>query len=105
MLRYKRINSQFFTDTLFVTKKGKSSKGNTCAQLFVSDKGYVAIYPMERKGDYVKALHLFCKEIGVMDLKINHLRIWLYNFMEYIKGDINTFPPYNNFVCIIIKIK
>ena len=65
MIRYKRINSKFFTDTLFVTKKGKSSRGNTCAQLFVSDKGYVAIYPMKRKGDYVNALHLFCKEIGV----------------------------------------
>ena len=65
MLRYKRINSQFFTDNLFVTKKGKSTRGNTCAQLFVSDKGFVAIYLMEKKGNYVKALHLFCKEIGM----------------------------------------
>ena len=64
MLRYKRINSQFFTDTLFVTAKGKSTRGNTCAQLFVSDKGFVAIYPMASKRDYPKALHLFCKEIG-----------------------------------------
>ena len=46
MLRYKRIESQFYTDTFFVTGKGKSTRGNTCAQLFVSDKGFVAIYPM-----------------------------------------------------------
>jgi hypothetical protein len=65
MLRYKRINSQFFTDTFYITAKGKSSRGNTCAQLFVSDKGYVAIYPMSSKSQYKDALHLFCKEIGV----------------------------------------
>ena len=33
---------------------------------------------------------------GAMNLKINHLEIWLYNYGIYIKGDINTFPPYNN---------
>jgi hypothetical protein len=45
MLRYKRINSQFFTDTFFVTEKGKSTCGNTCAQLFVSDKGVYCHLP------------------------------------------------------------
>ena len=65
MLRYKRINSQFFTDTFFVTAKGKSLRGNKCAQMFVSDKGYVAIYPMETKGSFKDSLHQFCKEIGV----------------------------------------
>lgn len=65
MLRYKRINSQFYTDTLFVTAKGKPSRGNTCAQLFVSDKGYVAIYPMKSKGKFQDSLKQFCKEVGV----------------------------------------
>ena len=49
MLQYKRINSQFFTNTLFVTKKATSTRGNTGDQFFVSDKGYVAIYPMKRR--------------------------------------------------------
>ena len=40
-------------------------RGNNCAQLFVSDKGYVAIYPMESKGNFKDALHMFCKDIGV----------------------------------------
>ena len=65
MLRYKRIDSQFFTDTFFVTAKGKSTRGNTCSQIFVSDRGFVAIYPMESKGDFKNALHQFCKEVGV----------------------------------------
>ena len=65
MLRYRRINSMFFTDTFFVTKKGKSTRGNTCAQMFVSDKGFVAIYPMPSKSSFLDALKLFCKDIGV----------------------------------------
>ena len=65
MLRYKRINSQFFTDTFFVTKKGRSTRGNTCAQMFVSDMGFVAIYPMKSKSDFLASLKQFCKDIGV----------------------------------------
>ena len=36
MLRYKRIHQYFFTDTFFATSKArKSSRGNSCMQLFV----------------------------------------------------------------------
>ena len=65
MLRYRRIDSVFFTDTLFVTGSAKSTRGNTCAQLFVSDKGFVAIYPMTKRSSFKDSLKLFCKEIGV----------------------------------------
>ena len=65
MLRYRRLKSQFFTDTFFVTAAGTSTCGYTCAQLFVSDKGFVAIYPMKSKGDFEDALHQFCKDVGV----------------------------------------
>jgi hypothetical protein len=65
MLRYRRINSTFFTDTLFVTDKAKSTRNFKACQLFVSDKGYIAVYPMERVGDFEKSLHLFCKDVGV----------------------------------------
>ena len=64
MLRYRRINTHFFTDTFFVTKKAKSSRGNTCMQLFVSDKGFVFVVPMKSKSEFVSALKLFAKEIG-----------------------------------------
>ena len=65
MLQKKRINSQFFTDNFFVTASGVSTHGNNCAQIFVSDKGFVAIYPTRSKGDFPDALHIFCKGVGV----------------------------------------
>jgi hypothetical protein len=51
-VRYHHIKLCFYTDTLFVTGAAKSLRGNICAQLFVSDKGYVAIYPMQHQQDY-----------------------------------------------------
>jgi len=68
MLRYKRINTYFFMDTFFATKKGgKSSRGHTCCQLFVTDKGFVYVVPMRRKSDVLQAVKQFAKEIGAPD--------------------------------------
>ena len=68
MLRYKRIKDYFFMDTFFATKKGgKSSRGHTCCQLFVTDKGFVYVVPMRRKGDVPLAMKEFAKEIGAPD--------------------------------------
>ena len=47
MLRYRRLQSVFFTDTMFATPKAKSTRGYTCCQVFVSDKIFVAVYPMK----------------------------------------------------------
>ena len=48
ILRYKRIKDYIFMDTFFATKKAvKSSRGNTCCQLFVTDKGFVYFVPMK----------------------------------------------------------
>lgn len=65
MLRYRRLNSVFFTNTLFVTKQAKSLWGYIACQVFVSDKGFIATYPMFKASNFEDALHLFCKEIGV----------------------------------------
>ena len=65
MLRYRRINSYFFTDTMFVTKSAKSTRKFTMLQVFVSDKGFVAVYPMEKKSVFHDCLQVFCKEVGV----------------------------------------
>ena len=68
MLRYKRIKDYFFMDTFFATKKGgKSSRGHTCCQLFVTDKGFVYVVPMRRKGEVLQAMKQFAKEIGAPD--------------------------------------
>jgi hypothetical protein len=66
MLRYKRIVYYFNMDTFFfATKKGgKSSRGHTCCQLFVTDKGFVYVVPMKRKGEVLLAMKQFAKEIG-----------------------------------------
>ena len=65
MLRYKRIKDYFFMDTFFATKKGgRSSRGHTCCQLFVTDKGFLYVIPMRRKSEVLQALKQFAKEIG-----------------------------------------
>ena len=72
MLRYRRIKSNFYTDTMLVHKSAKSTRGNLYLQVFVSDKGFVEVYPMELKSDFKDALHLFCKEIDVpIDLVVD----------------------------------
>ena len=68
MLQYKRINEYFFMDTFFATKKaGKSSRSNTCCQLFVTDKGFVYVVAMKSKAEVLQAVKQFAKEIGAPD--------------------------------------
>ena len=69
MLRYKRIKDFFFMGTFFATKKGgQSSRGHTCCQLFVTDKGFIDVVPMKRKSEVLLAIKQFAKEIGAPDL-------------------------------------
>ena len=68
MLRYKHLKHYFFMDTLFATSKAnKSSRGNTCAQLFVTDRGFVYIVPMTKESDVLQAVKQFAKTIGAPD--------------------------------------
>jgi hypothetical protein len=69
-LRYKHLKEYFYMDTIFATSKaGKSSRGHTCAQLFVSDKGFVYVVPLkqEGQGQVLQAIKQFVKAIGVPD--------------------------------------
>ena len=55
-------------NTFFATlKAGKSSRGKTCCQPFVSDKGFVFVVQMKRRSKVPLALNLFDKEIGSQD--------------------------------------
>jgi hypothetical protein len=68
MLRCKRIKDNFYMDTFFAIKKGgKSSRRHTCCQLFVTDKGFVYVVPMKRKGETLLAMKQFAKDIGPPD--------------------------------------
>lgn len=64
MLRYKRLQSVFYSDTMFALKH-KSRRQYKCCQVFVSDKGFVVVYPMKSQEEFQTALHWFCKEVGV----------------------------------------
>ena len=71
MLRYKRIKEFFFMDTFFATQKaGKSLRGHTCCQLFVTDKGFVYVVPMRSRADVLAAVKQFAKEIGAPEALI-----------------------------------
>ena len=61
ILRYKRINCHFFTDTFFVATSVVSTRGNNCIQISVSNQGFVTIHPMRRKGDLPDVIHMFYK--------------------------------------------
>jgi hypothetical protein len=56
-------------DTFFATKNvkkgGKSSRGHTCCQLFVTDMGFVYVVPITSKSEVLQAVKQFTKEIGV----------------------------------------
>jgi hypothetical protein len=69
-VRYRKIKSFFFMDTLFVTAAAKSSRGNICAQLFVSDKGFVAFYSMKKQQEVYLAVKKFAKEVGAPDVLV-----------------------------------
>ena len=70
MLRYQRLDSIFFTDTLKISKKCTSYRGNTCAQVFVSDKGYIYVCPMRKESDYYDALKQFSKKVGAPEILV-----------------------------------
>ena len=60
-VRYQKLRSKLFTDTMFATKKAKSLRGNTCCQVFVSDNDFLALYPMRQESEYPLALKQFAK--------------------------------------------
>ncbi len=69
-IRYRRISSKFFTDTMFATKKAKSLQGNTCAQVFVLDKDFVTVYMMKMESNYINTLKEFAKDVGAPDMLV-----------------------------------
>ena len=68
MLRYNRVNCNVFMDTFFATQqKGfKSTRGNTCAQLFVTDFNHVVIKPIKSRSEGIhRAVKSYFKNYGV----------------------------------------
>ena len=68
MLRYNRLNTCSFMDTMFAsTKAGRSFRGNTSCQVFVTEFGHTFVVPMEGKSgkSIARAIKRYFKEIGV----------------------------------------
>jgi hypothetical protein len=55
-------------DTVFVTSAVKSLQGNICAQLFVSDRAFVAFYSMKKQQEVHLAVKQFAKEVGAPEV-------------------------------------
>ena len=69
-LRYRRIKSIFFMDTLVIGKNAHSVRGYKYVQVFASDKGFVYVYFMESVTEIATALRNFMKEVGVPDTMV-----------------------------------
>ena len=68
MLRYRKIKEYVYMDTFFATTKGgKSSRGHTCCQLFVTDRGFIHVLPMRSKSEVLFSIQEFVKTIGAPD--------------------------------------
>ena len=61
-LRYKRLQTTFYTDTMLY--KTKSLGQNVCAQVF-TDGTYVTAYPLKSKSEAGQALKLFAEDVGI----------------------------------------
>ncbi len=67
---YRKIKSFFFMDTVFVMSAAKSSQGNICTQLFVSDRGFIAFYPMKWQQEVHLAVKQFANEVGAPEVHV-----------------------------------
>jgi hypothetical protein len=61
-LRYNRLDTTFYTDTLF--SKSVSLNMNNCAQIFTNGK-YVRVFPMTSKANAGAALQALAEDIGI----------------------------------------
>ena len=62
-LHYRRLNTKFYTDTLFM--KCKSLKGKTCSQVYTDGEGYVRADPIENKRQTGDTLGRFLEDVGI----------------------------------------
>jgi hypothetical protein len=67
-LRYRRLKTALYTDTMFASTV--SSRGNTCAQIFVNDLEWVRSFPLTRTGDAHTCLDLLFPKDGVPNFMI-----------------------------------
>ena len=66
MLRYRRLSTDIFSDTMYASKRtGKSVRNYTCAQVFATDFGWIHVIPMTKEKDCHLAFKSLFKDFGV----------------------------------------
>jgi hypothetical protein len=69
-LQFPSLNTRFYSDTMF--SASKSTRGNSCAQVFTNGLGYSLFYPLESKSHAHRALMKTIHGVGVMkDLTVD----------------------------------
>ena len=63
MLRYSRLSTNMYTDTMFASKA--SLRGNTCGQVYTNDIYFTQFYPMKDRKEMPDTLSHFFREEGV----------------------------------------
>jgi len=62
-LRYNHLRSTFYSDTMF--SNTRSVLGNSMAQLFTNDQGFIKVVPMSHKSDAGHALSELIQDVGI----------------------------------------
>ena len=69
MLRYQHLREYFYMDSMIaLARSGTTTRRNKCMQLFVTDRGFVFVCPLNNKRDVPHALRLFFENMGVPDV-------------------------------------
>ena len=68
MLRYRRLNTDMYTATMFASKK--SLRGNNCGQIYVNDLDFTRFYPMKDRTEVPATVLQFFREEGVPTTRI-----------------------------------
>ena len=69
-----KLGRFLFMDTFYATKVASKSttSRHMCCQLFVMDKGFICVVPMQSKGNVLAVVKQFAKEIRVPDALISN---------------------------------
>jgi transposase len=67
-LRYKRLGTTMFTDTLY--SNVVSTRKNKCAQIFVTAQGWARTHPIKTESESHEALSLLFQRDGVPDIMV-----------------------------------
>ena len=91
MLQYRCFYEDAYSDTIFVTGKAKSSRGNACGQIFVTDCCYLSFYGMKSKSQFLDSLKLQAKEVGISEhLIVDAIREQTFQKVKHFCQQIST---------------